>query len=510
MCQWMDFKDLFSTLIVSLPLSTHRFRFKTYPFSFASEEAINNLGSLKFSQSNRMPDPKDPSRIVTTTTTTTFSMAKEMARSVCQRFMDARFIELADGKTMPNFPLKGCLWQLTPKGIHILERFCQRNGIQQEHVLRLLNSPFNTMRLVILERDPKTDKLSHDKFTTEVIFRRFAGQTPNIKANISISDNDSVSDYQDGQTGVKLAESRKIYDKVIKMSFTGKCAVDWLLDCCTTVERAETHEICTLFVQFGLIQSVLDDRVYIQQNPTGKDFQPTKNAVYIVTDKGKRVAGWIEAERVSLGDRNGDGNANGTSGRGTSAVRNREDRGHTDQRETNTTRLQSILSDPALRLLYREFLRETVCEENLTFYLDVTEFNKNFNAIDLSKPDAVRETLAAAYGLYNAFLAPGSPCELNIDHPLRQDMASRMTRAVAKDDASMYTSLKEVAALFDRAQQQVFKLMAGDSVPKFIRTHKYLEVAGDILDDERIAAGNGLHRSASRSARYNNNGGDSR
>jgi len=126
-------------------------------------------------------------------------------------------------------------------------------------------------------------------------------------------------------------------------------------------------------------------------------------------------------------------------------------------------------------------LRETVCEENLTFYLDVTEFNKNFHAIDLTKPDAVRETLAAAYGephgnrgpqgllmltdpavgLYNAFLAPGSPCELNIDHPLRQDMASRMTRAVAKDDASMYTSLKEVAALFERAQQQVFKLMAG-------------------------------------------------
>lgn len=64
-------------------------------------------------------------------------------------------------------------------------------------------------------------------------------------------------------------------------------------------------------------------------------------------------------------------------------------------------------------------------------------------------------------GLYNAFLAPGSPCELNIDHTLRQDMASRMTRAVAKDDASMYSSLKEVAGLFDRAQSQVFKLMAG-------------------------------------------------
>lgn len=401
-------------MIVSLPLSTHRFRFKTYQFSFASEEAINNLGSLKFSQSNRMPDPKDPSRIVTTTTTTTFSMAKEMARSVCQRFMDARFIELADGKIIPTFPLKGCLWQLTPKGIHILERFCQRNGIQQEHVLKLLNSPYNTMRLVILERDVRTDKLSHDKTTTEVLFRRFAGQTPNIKPSTAISDNDSVSDYQDGQTGVKLAEMRKIYDKTIKMSFTGKCAVDWLLDCCTTVERIETHEVMTLFVQYGLVQCVHDDRVYIQQNPKGKDFQPTKNAVYIVTEKGKRIAGWIDPDRMSLGEHN-DNPARTNS-------RNRDDhhpppRGEqidprlflrrltiVDQRETNTSRLTAILNDAALRLLYREFLRETVCEENLTFYIDVAEFNKNFNAIDLTKPDAVRETLAAAYGSYSNHL----------------------------------------------------------------------------------------------------------
>lgn len=84
-----DFKDLFSTLIVSLlPLSAHRVRLTKVEHTFLSEDAINNLGSLKFSQSNRMPDPKDPSRIVTTTTTTTFSMARDMARSICQRFLD--------------------------------------------------------------------------------------------------------------------------------------------------------------------------------------------------------------------------------------------------------------------------------------------------------------------------------------------------------------------------------------------------------------------------------------
>ncbi|PWW74660.1 RGS-domain-containing protein [Tuber magnatum] len=484
-----DFKDLFSTLMVSLPLSSHRIRFRTYSFTFTSEEAINNLGSLKFSQSNRMPDPNDHTRIVTTTTTTTFSMAKEMARSVCQRFMDARFIELADGKSTTFFPPKGSLWQLTPKGIHVLERFCQRNGIQQDHVIKLLQSSYNTMRLVVLERDSVTDRLSQDKITTEVIFRRFAGATPNIKANVSLSDSDSVSEYYDGMTGVKLAETRKVGDKLVRSSFTGKCAVDWLLDCCTTVERSETHEILNLFIQYGLIQSVFEDKAYVQSNPKAKVFQPTKTAIYIFTDKGKRVSGWIDGDRLSL--QNGEKGSDGGSVRGI----------FKDQRETSTTRLTAILNDAALRLLFREYLRETVCEENLSFWLDIEDFNHNFRAIDKSKPDAVRETLAAAYGLYNAFLAPGSPCELNIDHTLRQDMASRMTRAVAKDDNAMYSSLVEVAALFDRAQQQVFKLMAADSVPKFIRTQRYIEVAGDIFEDERNGH-LGIERSLSR--RYNN------
>lgn len=95
-------------------------------------------------------------------------------------------------------------------------------------------------------------------------------------------------------------------------------------------------------------------------------------------------------------------------------------------------------------------------------------------------------------GLYNAFLAPGSPCELNIDHALRNSLASRMTKAVG-DDESMYKSLQEVVHLFELAQTSVFKLMSSvsltlrvftnisfrtdfdskDSVPKFLRDPKY-------------------------------------
>ncbi|KAK6521485.1 hypothetical protein TWF506_001697 [Arthrobotrys conoides] len=476
-----DFKDLFSTLIVSLPLTPHRLRFKTYSFTFTSDQAVNNLGSLKFSQSNRMPDPKDPSRIVTTTTTTTFSMAKEMARTVCQKFVAARFMEAVGEKTGTPFTSKNMLWQLTPKGIHVLERFCQRNGINSPHIMALLSSPLNTMRLVILERDPVTDKVSQDKSTTEIIFRRFAGSTPNIKQTVTASDSDSLSEYGDGNTGVKLAETRKVYDKVVKFSFTGKAGVDWLLDCCTTIEPVETYEIASLFTRFGLIQCVVEDKIYLQQEPKAKDFQPTKSAIYIITERGKRVAGWIDSERGSIEKRNGHANGEKSS-QGSRSGRGKEPG---ESRETNTTRLSCIIHDPALRLLFREFLRETLCEENLTFWIDVNDFQLQFK--NQTTLDNIRETLAYAYGIYNAFLAPGSPCELNIDHTLRQELASTMTRAVAKDQQGMLGSLREVANLFEKAQEQVFKLMASDSVPKFARTARYIEMSGDHLSDDGSA-----------------------
>ncbi|KAI9709862.1 MAG: hypothetical protein M1812_007570 [Candelaria pacifica] len=469
-----DFKDLFATLVVSLPLIPHRIRFQKIEHTFSSEEAINNLGSLKFSQSNRMPDPKDPSRIVTTTTTTTFSMAKEMARSVCQRFMDARFIESADGKTVPSFPLKNAIWQLTPKGMHVLHDFCQRNGIGQKHVLEVLDSGRNTMQLVILERDLASDKLSHDRATIEVIFRRFVGQDgPNLKSSISTSDSDSLSDYYNGLIGVKMARERKIYDRVVTNTFTGKAAVDWLMDCCTTVDKKETHKIAELFVKHGLIWPVVEDKVFRQSVPHAS-FQPTKSAIYALTEKGQIVAGWISKEKSSSSDES----------RKTIEING-------IPRDSNTNRLSVILGDPALRLLFREYLRDTHCEENLSFYLDVVEFTTGYRQATRKntapKIDTIRETLASAYGLYNAFLAPGSPCELNIDHNLRNSLASRMTRAVG-DDKEMVKSLDEVAKLFDQAQTSVFKLMSSDSVPKFLKDSKYSSVLHEHDLDAAVAA----------------------
>ncbi|KAJ4138148.1 hypothetical protein NW768_001965 [Fusarium equiseti] len=483
-----DFKDLFSTLVVSLlPLSAHRVRLTKVEYTFLSEDAINNLGSLKFSQSNRMPDPKDPSRIVTTTTTTTFSMAKDMARSICQRFLEARFIESADGKYQQVYTMKGSVWQLTPKGITVLDRFCSRNGIQQKQVSELAN--LATTQLVLLERDPQTDKLLHDHGTIEVIFRRFAGaEGRNIKSTVNAADSDSLHDYRDGLTGVKMAAERKVNGKTYRDTFTGKATTDWLMDCSTIVDRRETLEVATLFVEFELMEAVAQDRAYMSQNPGCNFFQPTKYAIYQLSQRGKDIVSGAAAR----------GRASESEG-GTASQRN----GIT--RDSNTQRLDKILNDPALRLLFREQLRDTHCEENLSFYQDVDEFVRSCKAAtraaqkapNTNAMDGIKEIMASAYGIYNAFLAPGSPCELNIDHQLRNNLATRMTKAVGQDVA-MIDTLQEVTSLFEDAQNAVFKLMASDSVPKFLRSPKYEQ---QLRNYEFDVVGRGPERSQSRSNR---------
>lgn len=445
---WQDFKDLFATLIVSLPLTPHRVRFSRIDHTFTSEEAVTNLGSLKFSQSNRMPDPKDVSRIVTTTTTTTFSMAKEMARSVCSRFVEARLVESLDGKT--DFTSKGTVWQLTPKGMHILARFCQRNGIHLRHVNDLLDSPRNFMQLVILERDPETDAIVHDRATVDVIFRRFAGSTgPNIKSPSTSNESDSQNDWATGVAGVRMQRSRRGDSKDPPM-FSGKAAFDWVMDCCTTVDKREAFEIANLFLQHEFIEPCGEDRHGSHVASTAHRFVASKNAMYAVTSRGQRIAGWNVLPEDPI-TRESSGTHRSTPG---------------IVRDSNTNRMAVIVRDPALRLLFREYLRETHCEENLAFYLEVRSFLADYarakQGSATPQPDVIRETLASAYSLYNAFLAPGSPCELNIDHSLRNSLAGRMTRSIGEDE-EMIQSLDEVAHLFDQAQNSVFKLMASVS-----------------------------------------------
>ncbi|PWN18981.1 regulator of G protein signaling superfamily [Microstroma glucosiphilum] len=608
-----DTHDLFATLIVSLQLTSHRMMFKTYPNSFTTDEAAENLSALKFSQSNRAPDPREPSRVVTTTTTTTFSMNRDMAKGICQHFMDARLIENAADPSHGIFKEKG-VYQLTPKGLHILERFITKNGINGEHLLTVFSSQPICMKLLHLERRAHDDELLINRPIIEVVFRRFAGRQanylPGTGGDSGGKDVDPAS--FDRTLGIGMSD---IVDKSakgptkgpvkIKHTFPAVSALDWLCDFSTICGRDEAAEVAAHFQRLGLIELVREsskkdmdeDSTIIVSGEDGigrvsrGEFKCHYKAIYGMTDRGRGVARWPgytslpekttatgvgfgaplgretptsegqaqlqqqsrpyvqdpqQDETESIDSGNGESNRGGSRTRYSSRASSAQDvpgipdrRGgvhHSSRRSTesgsvgslasgggvpelegrmsaaerlrneyltrdsssgsgahhegdggamsahyardsNSNRLRQVLEEPALRSLFRDFLKQNFCEENLSFWLDVQDFKRRFHTTssavavrpggssggggsssgdkssggkrglfgrsggsDKSKEQQgqgftamekhQQDLIAMAFVIYNTYLAPASPCELNIEHSLRTELVTYMNKVL--------------------------------------------------------------------------------
>lgn len=48
-------------------------------------------------------------------------------------------------------------------------------------------------------------------------------------------------------------------------------------------------------------------------------------------------------------------------------------------KDSHTARLRQILNEPAVRSLFREYLRKNFCEENLSFWLEVQDLKRKFS-----------------------------------------------------------------------------------------------------------------------------------
>jgi hypothetical protein len=247
---------------------------------------VHNLSTLKFSQSTRTPDPKDATKVITTTTTTTFSMTRDMAKGICQYFMDARLIANAADLTASQFKDRG-VYSITPKGLHILERFITKNGISADHLLKVFAQQPICMRLLHLERRVSDDEILVSRPVFEVLFRRFVGKQPNMPAGASakpgIGNLAAAGKSMGNLPASSLVEAdRALGITVFKASptpmmprsnksdrlppmaerqdyvFSAVTAVEWLNDLTTIVGKDEASEVAGHFVRFGFIALVPD------------------------------------------------------------------------------------------------------------------------------------------------------------------------------------------------------------------------------------------------------------
>jgi hypothetical protein len=266
---------------VSLKLTTHKQFFRTHLNSFStsdlillylvfgtlnifshSDEAAQNLAALKFSQSNRGPDPREPSRVVTTTTTTTFSMTRDMAKAMSQHFMDARLIENATDPSSNLFKDR-TVYVLTPKGLHVLERFISKNGMTSDHLQHVFATQPICIKLLHLERRALDDEIIVTQSVISALFRRFAGRQPNY------IDFDKTKDpfalYHERSKGIAVSDGNtKDFNgrtnKEVKYCFAAVTALEWLCDFTSVVGREEAAEMAAQFVRFGFITLVSDKR----------------------------------------------------------------------------------------------------------------------------------------------------------------------------------------------------------------------------------------------------------
>lgn len=220
------------------------------------------MASLKFSQSNRGPDPRDPLRVVTTTTTTTFSMTRDMAKAMSQHFMDARLIENAADPSSNLFKDRG-VYVLTPKGLHVLERFISKNGMTSDHLQHVFATQPICIKLLHLERRALDDEIIVTQSVITALFRRFAGRHPNYvdpdkNKNLFVTYHERSKGIAVSDASAKDPTGRTTTE--VKYCFAAVTALEWLCDFTSVVGREEAAEMAAQFVRFGLITLVSDKR----------------------------------------------------------------------------------------------------------------------------------------------------------------------------------------------------------------------------------------------------------
>ena len=193
-------------------------------------------------------------------------MTRKMAKAMCQHFMDARLIQNAIDPSSNPFKERG-VYQLTPEGLHVLERFVSKNGTSADHISHVFQTRPICMKLLHLERRSVDDEIIVSQAVITALFRRFVGRQPNYPPE-NFSSLDPFQTYQERSKGLALMDVTERIQPIMgratttvqKYCFAAVAALEWLCDFTSVIGREEAAEMAAQFVRFGLITLVSDKR----------------------------------------------------------------------------------------------------------------------------------------------------------------------------------------------------------------------------------------------------------
>lgn len=245
-------------------------------------------------------------------------MTRSGAKAMCSHFLDAYLIRVA---------VKG-IYQLTPKGLYISNRFVIKNNISAMHILQLLTSQPKCTSLYYLDRRGEDDEPVITGASMTALFRRFAGAQPtySLPADKAL---DAFQQHRKLANGIPVTKFRgsKKKNLVYEHCFSAVSAVEWLCEFTSTSGKEEAAQLVAHFSRYGFVELVNDERkrnesaiVYTVRGFSEKNvvvavrllwfylccgylclsfffrqdgqFNLSAKAIYRVTDEGSRVVGW--------------------------------------------------------------------------------------------------------------------------------------------------------------------------------------------------------------------------
>ena len=238
---------------------------------------------------------------------------------MCSHFSDAYLIREA---------VKG-IYQLTPKGLFILNRFVIKNNINAMHILQVLTCQPKCTSLYYLDRRGEDDEPVITSASMTDLFRRFAGAQPtySLPADKAL---DAFQQHRKLANGIPVTKSRvsKKKNLVYEHCFSAVSALEWLCEFTSASGKEEAAQLVTHFVRYGFVELVNDERkrngsaiVYTVRSFSEKnvvvavchlpwfylccgyscpsfffaqdgEIELGAKAIYRVTDEGSRIAGW--------------------------------------------------------------------------------------------------------------------------------------------------------------------------------------------------------------------------
>ena len=438
-----DLKTMYSIFLICLELKekkhsndTKSFLFtpfsKHFPFTFSYQEAIQAMGQLELKVDMN-----------TTCINVSYNIKPSLAFHLLTLFMSSKLLHTPQDRTR-NEPKEKVLFQPTPKGVAILQKYVRDIGLKR--IPDILLSSFNSMELFTFERSSVTDSIIHSDYLMHILFIKMMGVKPNVWSptkpndplpclsllleyannddtftfekskpeqgwqsqigNVDINNSERVSplahrfftnpdseshiQYYVSDTGIRLFEnkafgtSKKI---TIKYSFTTKAIWQWVMDCTEIMHVKEAVSLAALFLKMGLIVPVL----LPPSRTDKKKFQISRSSFFTLSKLGWDLVCWKGYKSNNIRAPNGDIidldiSLTSHVSAGDEKTTLEENDGFAQELLISSSnhslnKLDYVLNDPGMRYLFRRHLEREFCVENLDVFIEIKRFLKKMTIL---------------------------------------------------------------------------------------------------------------------------------